>query len=478
MAARYDAIVIGSGPNGLAAAIVLARAELSVLLVEGRETVGGGCRSEALTLPGFVHDVCSAIHPLGSASPFFKTLPLEAFGLRWAHPEIALAHPLDSGETALLFRDVDATADAMGGRDGKAYRKIVGALAADGQALFEDLLGPLPFPPRHPLAMAQFGLHAWRSATGWAKSHFASDSARALFMGNAAHAWLPLEKPLTAAVGLMLHISAHHAGWPVAVGGSQNIANALSGYFRSLGGTIQTGFPVTNLDELPHTRAVIFDTSPQAMAAIAGDRLPAGYRARLNRYRYGPAAYKLDLALSEPIPWKNEACRRAGTVHLGGTAAQIAFAEREIWQGRLPERPFMLVGQQSLCDPTRAPDGKHTGWIYAHVPAAWPENATGLILREIERLAPGFRDTILAQHVIAPTDFEKRNPNYPGGDIVGGVQDWAQMFTRPVARWNPYTTPAPDLFIGSASTPPGAGVHGMAGYHAARAALRHVFGYR
>jgi phytoene dehydrogenase-like protein len=474
VANAYDALIIGSGPNGLAAAITLARAELSVCVLEARPTIGGGMRSAALTLPGFVHDVCSAVHPLASASPFFRALPLENFGLEWIHPAIPLAHPLADGRAATLHRSVEETAAGLG-VDGTAYRRTIGMLSTHGEALFDDLLGPLPLPPRHPLAMTRFGWHAWRSAAGWARAHFRTAEARALFAGNAAHGWLPLENPLTAAVGLMLHVSAHHAGWPVARGGSQAIADAMGAYLLSLGGEIRTGCEVTTLSDLPRARAVIFDTAPQALAAIAGDRLPAAYRRRLLRYRHGPAAYKLDLALSEPIPWRAADCRRAGTVHVGGPLDDIATAEAAIWRGELPGRPFLLVGQQSLCDPTRAPAGRHTAWIYAHVPAAWTGDATRVILDHIEAYAPGFRDTILASHVMTPRDFQAYNPNYLGGDIIGGVQDWRQMFTRPVARLNPYTTPAPDIFLCSASTPPGAGVHGMAGWHAARTALAKRF---
>ncbi|MFN0127944.1 MAG: phytoene desaturase family protein [Verrucomicrobiales bacterium] len=475
VADTYDALIIGSGPNGLAAAITLARAELSVLVIEARETVGGGTRTAELTLPGFRHDVCSAIHPLASSSPFFRSVPLENFGLEWIHPEIPLAHAMDGGRAVALHRDVERTAAGLG-QDGPKYRRTIGALAAQAEALFDDLLGPLPLPPRHPAALGRFGWHAWRSAVGWARSTFRTPEARALFTGNAAHAWLPLDRPLTAAVGLMLHVSAHYAGWPVARGGSQAIADSMAAYFRSLGGEIRTGWEVKAIGDLPRARAIVFDTSPQALAAIAGDRLAPRYCASLNRYRHGPAAYKLDVALSAPIPWRAPDCRRAGTVHVGGTMEEIAEAEAAIWKGLLPAQPFILVGQQSLCDPARAPDGRHTAWIYAHVPAASTADATEAVLDQVENHAPGFRATILAQHVMRPLEFQAYNPNFLGGDIIGGVQDWRQMFTRPVARWNPYTTPTRDIFLCSAATPPGAGVHGMAGWHAARTALRNVFG--
>ncbi|MGI8602460.1 MAG: phytoene desaturase family protein [Verrucomicrobiales bacterium] len=477
MSERYGAIVIGAGPNGLAAAIALARANVSVLVIEAADTVGGGTRSAELTLPGFKHDVCSTIHALAAASPFFRTLPLESFGLEFIHPEIALAHPLDGGRAAVMHRSIEETHCGLGA-DAAVYETTIGRLAASAGSLFDDLLGPFPIRPQHPAALARFGWHAIQSASGWARRHFNTEEARALYMGNAAHAWLPLDRLGTAAVGLMLHVSCHHAGWPVAKGGSQKVADALAAYLRSLGGHIRTGSSVESLAELPPARAIIFDTSPQAMARIAADRLPAGYRRRLERYRFGPAAFKLDLALSEPIPWLNEACRKAGTVHVGGAAEDIVAAEAAIWQGRLPERPFVLVAQQTLCDPTRAPAGRHSAWMYAHVPHACREDATPRMLAQVERFAPGFRDTILATHVIAPADFERYNANYIGGDIIGGVQDLSQMFTRPVARLNPYTTPSPQLFICSASTPPGAGVHGMCGYWAARTVLSRVFGWR
>ena len=473
MPERYDAIVIGSGPNGLSAAIALARAGRRTLVIEGRETVGGGARSAALTRPGFVHDVCSAVHPLAAASPFFRTLPLASFGLEFIQPEIPLAHPLEDGRVAVMHRSVAETARGLG-PDGGAYERIFRPLSGVAEALLDDLLGPFPFPPRHPFALARFGWHALQPAVGWARRHFATAEARALFIGNAAHAWLPLTRPLTAAVGLMLHLGCHQAGWPVARGGSQKIADALAGYFRSIDGEIRTGWNVESIAGLPPARAILFDTSPQAMARIAGDRLPARFRRRLERYRFGPGAFKIDLALNAAIPWKNEACRSAGTVHLGGTAEEIAAAESSIWRHVIPARPYTLVAQQSLCDASRAPAGMHTAWIYAHAPHGCAADLREILLDHVELYAPGFRDTILAAHVTAPHDFESYNPNFIGGDIIGGVQDFRQMFTRPVARWNPYTTPARDIFICSASTPPGAGVHGMCGYHAARTALRRV----
>jgi phytoene dehydrogenase-like protein len=474
MPESYDAIVVGSGPNGLSAAVTLARAGRHVLVVEARETIGGGARSAELTLPGFVHDVCSAIHPLAAASPFFRSLPLGGFGLEFIHPATPLAHPLPGGRAAVMRRSVEATAQGLGA-DGTAYERVFRPLAREADRIFDDLLGPLPIPPRHPFTLARFGWNAAPSASGFWRRRFVSEEARALFAGNAAHAWLPLGRPFTAAVGLMLHLSCHHAGWPVVRGGSQRIADALGGCLRSHGGEIRTGWRIERLDELPPARAVFFDTNPQAMARIAGRRLPDRYRRRLEQYRFGPGAFKIDLALGAPIPWTNPDCRTAGTVHLGGTAEDIAFAEAAIWRGDVPARPYTLVAQQSLCDATRAPSGRHTAWIYAHVPHGCTADLRESLLDHVEGYAPGFRDTILASHVTSPRDFESYNPNLVGGDIIGGVQDIRQMFTRPVARWNPYTTPARDIFICSASTPPGAGVHGMCGYHAARAALDRVF---
>jgi phytoene dehydrogenase-like protein len=466
----YDAVVVGAGPNGLASAITLARAGRSVLVLEGQQTIGGGTRSDELTLPGFVHDVCSAIHPLGVASPFFRDLPLAQYGLEWVFPPAAVAHPFDDGSAAILERSVDATGESLG-RDAAAYRRLMGPLLADWEGLASDLLGPLPVPPRHPLAMARFGLKAVRSARGLAESAFEGDRARALFAGLAAHSILPLERPVSAAFGLVLGTVAHAVGWPMARGGSGQIADALAAHLRSLGGEIVTGRCVESLDQLPPAGAILLDVTPRQLLQIAGDRLPTRYRRALGRFRYGPGVFKLDWALDGPIPWKAPACSRAGTVHLGGTLPEIAASEQAVWRGDLSERPYVIVVQQTLFDPTRAPEGKHTGWAYCHVPNGSTIDMTERIEAQLERFAPGFRDLILARSVMSPTALERHDPNYIGGDINGGVQDLGQLFTRPVARINPYTTPVRGLYLCSSSTPPGGGVHGMCGYFAAQAAL-------
>ena len=469
---KYDAIVVGSGPNGLAAAVELARQGCSVLVLEAADTVGGGTRSGALTLPGYLHDICSAIHPLGATSPFFRTLPLSGYGLEWIDPPSVVAHPFDDGSVAVLERSIEATVATLGD-DADAYRKLIGPFARNWRKLAPALLGPLR-PPRHPIALALFGLRAIRSARGLAESVFKGEQARGLFAGLAAHAFMPLEMAPTAAFGLVLAAVGHASGWPLARGGSQRIADALAQYFRSLGGEIVTGVRVESLDELPAARAVLFDLGPHQMARIAGDRLPAGYRRKLERFRYGPGAFKVDYALDGPIPWKASECARAGTVHLGGTLAEIADSERATWEGRHHQRPFVLVAQQSMFDPSRAPAGKHTVWSYCHVPHGSTTDMTEVITAQFERFAPGFRDRIIAHHSAGPADLQRGNANYIGGDITGGVADFRQLFTRPTARTVPYSTPARGLYICSASTPPGGGVHGMCGYHAARAALGHI----
>lgn len=469
----YDAIIIGAGPNGLAAAIALAQAGYSVVVYEAEETIGGGTRSAALTLPGFVHDICSAVHPLGAASPFFRSLPLANYGLAWVQPPAALAHPLDDDTAIVLERSIEATAETLR-QDAARYRWLIGPLVAYWDQLIVDLLGPLPLPPRHPLTLARFGLRALWPAHCLAKTLFKGDHARALFAGMAAHSMLPLDQPLTAAFGLVLGASAHTVGWPLAQGGSQRIADALAAHLRALGGEIITGVRITSIEELPPARAVLFNTSPHALARIAGERLPPGYRRALARYRYGPAAFKVDWALDSPIPWKAAACARAATVHLGGTLEEIAASEAAVWRGEHPERPFVILVQASLFDPTRAPQGKHTAWAYCHVPNGSTVDMTERIEAQIERFAPGFRARILARSVMTPAMFQVHNANYVGGHVVGGVQDWRQQYFRPVVRLNPYTTPATGIYICSASTPPGGGVHGMCGYHAARVALKEL----
>ncbi|MFO0964291.1 MAG: NAD(P)/FAD-dependent oxidoreductase [Gemmataceae bacterium] len=466
----YDAVVIGSGPNGLAAAITIARKGRTVLVVEAEPALGGGARSAELTLPGFIHDICSAIHPLGIASPFFRDIaPLTRYGLEWIHPPAPLAHPLDDGSAAVMERSIEATGRTLG-VDANAYCRLMEPLVRNATSLFDETLGPLR-PPRHPILLARFGLRAIWPATTLARRWFSGPHARALFAGVAAHSILPLERMLTSAVGLLLGVAGHAVGWPLPRGGSQRISDVMAEMLRSLGGELTSGWRVESLRELPPARVYLFDTSPRNLARICGDRLPFRFRRRLERYRYGPGVFKLDWALAGPIPWRAAACARAATVHLGGTFEEIAAGEEAVWRGEHPNRPYVLVAQQSLFDPTRAPAGRHTGWAYCHVPAGSTANMTAAIESQVERFAPGFRDLILARTQRAPADFERHNANYVGGDIACGVMDLWQTFTRPTVRLVPYSTPNPRIFICSAATPPGPGVHGMGGYLAAKAAL-------
>ena len=469
MSKTYDATVIGSGPNGLAAAIALAQKGLSVAVYEAKETVGGGTRSAELTLPGFIHDICSAIHPLGIGSPFFQTLPLEKYGLKWIQPLAPLAHPFDNGLAVLLERSIEATAASLGD-DADAYKKLMEPLVKNWDLLKDEVLAPAHF-PKHPLVLAQFGWQGFKSATYLAKTKFSSVQAQGLFAGLAAHSILPLEKPLTAAFGLLLGILGHAVGWPMACGGSQKIADALAAHLGTLGGEIFTGIPIESIDSLS-SRLIFCDITPRQLLQIAGHRLPSGYRQRLENYRYGPGVFKMDWALSSPIPWKAAACQRAGTVHLGGTLEEIALSEREVWAGKPPERPFVLLAQQSLFDPTRAPTGKQTAWAYCHVPNGSTADMTERIEAQVERFAPGFKDCILERSCKSAMDLQHYNANYIGGDINGGVQDIYQLFTRPVARMVPYSTPVDGLYFCSSSTPPGGGVHGMCGFNAVQAALK------
>lgn len=465
-----DAHVIGSGPNGLAAAIALARAGRSVRVYEAQPTVGGGLRSAELTLPGSIHDVCATVVSLTLASPFLKTLPLAEHGLEVVHPSAPCAHPLDDGTAVVLERSVDATADGLGAADGRAYRRLMSPLVADAAPLMEALLGPLRM--RHPVVMASFGLKAIRSAEGFARSRFTADRARALFAGAAAHSLVPLDFLATAGYGLGLIVAAHAVGWPVARGGSQRVADALASYLRALGGEIVTGERVDSLSQLPPSRVVLCDVTPRQFLRIAGDRAPASYRRRLEAFRYGPGVFKMDWALSAPVPWRADACRRAGTLHLGGTLEEIARGEHAAWHGAASERPYVLVVQPSLFDESRAPAGTHTLWAYCHVPQASERDMSAIVEAQIERFAPGFRDVILARHAMGPAALEQRNANLVGGDIAGGAGNLAQIFARPVASLNPYATPIDGVYLCSSSTPPGIGVHGMCGYYAAQAALR------
>ncbi len=471
----YDAVVVGSGPNGLAAAITLAQAGKSVVVFEAKDTIGGGSRTKELTLPGFKHDVCSAIHPLGLASPFFRSLPLEQYGLEWIQPPAALAHPLDDGTAMVLDRSIEVTTETLG-IDADAYRRLMTPLVAHWQTLADTLLGPLrPQMFQHPLLLAPFGLNAIRSAESLAKQLFRGERARAIFAGMAAHSILPLEQSLSAAFGIMLALFGHSVGWPIPRGGSQAIVDALAAHLRSLGGEIVTGVEVTSIEMLPAAHALLFDITPCQLLRIAGKHLPESYRRSLERYRYGSGVFKIDYALDGPIPWKAQQCLRAGTVHLGGTLSEVMRSERQIGQGIPAEKPFVLLAQQSLFDPTRAPVGKHTVWAYSHIPNGSTFDMTERIHTQIERFAPGFQDRILAKNVIPPNALEAYNANYIGGDINGGVADLFQFFTRPTIRLNPYTTPNKRIYICSASTPPTGGVHGMCGYYAAQAALQRAF---
>ncbi len=467
----YDAVVVGAGPNGLAAAITLARAGRRVLVREACPTVGGGTRSAELTLPGYLHDVCSAVHPLAVASPFFRALPLRDFGVEFVQPPVALAHPLDDGTAVLVERSLEDTGRTLG-VDAAPYRRLLAPLVKNWQALSDEILGPFPLPPRHPFLLAGFGLEAIWPATWLGGAIFRSERGKAVLAGMAGHSMLPLEAPISAAFGIMLTVMAHAVGWPVVKGGSQQIAEALAAYLRSLGGEIVTGQPVTRLDELPSARHILFDLTPRQVVKLAGDQLPARYARKLSGYRYGPGVFKMDWALDGPIPWKAAEVGRSATVHVGGTMAEIAAAERAVCRGEHPERPFILLAQSSLFDTTRAPRGCHTVWAYCHVPNGSMVDMSARLEAQIERFAPGFRDRILARSVMGPAAMEQYNANYIGGDINGGLQDWRQLFTRPVGLLNPYAMPNPRLFICSSSTPPGGGVHGMCGYHAAQAVLR------
>ncbi len=471
---RYDAVVIGSGPNGLAAAIVLARRGLSVLVLEAKETIGGGARSAEITLPGFRHDLCSAIHPMALVSPLMVELPLASYGLAWTHAPAALAHPLDDGSVALLQRSVDATAEGLAA-DAEAYRRLMQPLVSRSADVFDGILAPLIWPlPRHPVALGRFGMLALQPALRVAK-RFRTPGGRALFAGIAAHSFLPFDRAGSSSIGLALLLAAHTTGWPVARGGAAAITDAMAAHARTLGVVIETGRLIRSLREVPDSHAVLFDVTPRQLASIAEEALPTRYLRQLRRYRYGPGVFKIDWALDGPIPWKAPECLRSATVHAGGTLEEIAQYEHEVFHGRMTDAPFVLCAQQSLFDPTRAPEGKQTGWAYCHVPHGSTLDATELIERQIERFAPGFRDRVLARHTMNTAQLEEHNPNLVGGDIAGGANTLLQFVTRPFPRIDPWSTPNPRLFLASSSTPPGGGVHGMCGYWAAQSALRRRF---
>ncbi len=465
----YAAVVVGSGPNGLAAAITLARSGHRVLVVEAQATPGGGLRTQELTLPGFKHDVCAAIHPLALASPFLRSLPLAELGVRWAIPPVSLAHPLDDGTAVTVTRSLAATAAGLG-VDEQVWRWLFGPLVEQWEALLEDLLAPLHF-PSHPWLLAPYALPLAAPAAGLARLLLRGERARALLAGMAGHSLLPLERAPTAAVGLLLSTLAQTVGWPVAIGGSQEIADALVRYLRQLGGEVVCGWEVADLGELPPARAYMLDTSPRGLLRLAGDRLPPRYRRQLERFRYNPGVFKIDWALEGPIPWQAPGCWQSATLHLGGTLAEIAAAERAVWRGEHPDRPFVLLAQQSHFDPTRAPAGRQVAWAYCHVPHGSTADRTAAVEAQVERFAPGFRRLILARSTRTAAEMQAYNPNYVGGDINGGVQDLWQHFARPLLSLAPYRTPTPGLYLCSSSTPPGGGVHGMCGYAAAQVLL-------
>ncbi|WP_263409024.1 phytoene desaturase family protein [Terriglobus tenax] len=470
---EWDAIIVGAGPNGFAAAITLQRAGLRTLLLEGAATTGGGTRSAELTLPGFLHDVCSAIHPMAAVSPFLRSLPLQELGLTLIEPPVQAAHPFDDGETAALYRSLAETEATLDDADRSRYHQTFAPLVEAWPRLIDDVLGPLHL-PRHPMDIARFGLQAFRSASSFV-GQFSGKKAKGLFAGMAAHSFLELDQAASAAIGLTLSIVGHTNGWPIPKGGSQSIATALEQYYLSLGGVLHTNTEVKSLAQLPTARAVLFDLTPKQLLRIAGESFSDSYRGRLTKYRYGMGVFKMDWALSGPTPFTAEACRLAGTVHIGGTFEEIARSESDAAKGRHSQRPFVLFAQQSIFDASRAPTGKHTAWAYCHVPNGSTVDMSEAIERQIERFAPGFRDLILARRTANTAQMELYNPNFVGGDINGGAIDITQLFTRPVAAISPYRTSAKGIYLCSSSTPPGGGVHGMCGYHAALRAMKDIF---
>lgn len=470
----YDAVIVGSGPNGLAAAIALAEQGLSVHVIEAADTVGGGTRTKELTLPGFQHDICSAIHPMAAASPFLASLPLDKFGLEWIEPEIALAHPLDDRPAAAIYKSIDKTIENLE-EDGSNYRALFEPFLERWDELAPQILAPFKLLPSSPLLMARFGMKALQPATRLATNTFETVRGRALFGGLAAHSTLPLENLTTSAIGMVLGIAGHVVNWPYPRGGSHAITKSMAAYFESLGGTITTGRKITALSELPRSHIAMLNLTPRQIMDLCNTNLTPEYMRKLNKFEYGVGVFKMDIALSEPIPWNDPACRKAGTVHLGGTLEEIAVSEKASNEGNHPEKPYVLVAQQSLKDDSRAPEGKHTLWAYCHVPNGSTRDMSEPILNQIERFAPGFRDCILEAHTMNTQAMHAYNPNYFGGDINGGRQDITQLFSRPANMFDPYRIPETTMYICSSSTPPGGGVHGMCGYHAAWAALKDEF---
>lgn len=469
----FDAVVVGSGPNGLAAAIALQQKGLSVLIIEAKSSIGGGMRSMPLTLPGYIHDVCSAVHPLAVSSPFLASLPLQNFGLEYLYPRIAAAHPFDDGKAATLLSSIPATAQSLS-TDGIFYNSLMTVLAKEWPLLAKFILGPLRF-PKHPVAVGRFGYYGLSSAYKFADHHLHTREARGFWAGMSAHSMQPLTNAATSAIALVLLLLGHVKGWPVAKGGSQKIADALAAYFIFLGGKIEVGFEVASLSQLPSSNAVLLDVTPFQLLKIAGHKLSALYRWQLAKYRYGMGVYKIDWALDAPTPFTARECAEAGTVHLGNTLEEIASSEKMTQEGKHSEKPFVLFVQPGIVDDSRAPAGKHSAWAYCHVPNGSSKNMTEAIEMQVERFAPGFKKLILSRHVMDTHDFENYNANYIGGDINGGIQDIRQLFTRPALRLSPYKTSAKGIYLCSSSTPPGGGVHGMCGYHAAQRAYKDIF---
>lgn len=472
MAFQYDAAVIGSGPNGLAAAITMQQQGLKVLILEAKPTIGGGMRTAELSIPDYWHDICSAVHPLGASSPFFRSLPLKEFGLEWISPPAALAHPFDDGVAAMLYPSLTATANTLD-KDSDIYFNLMAPLVEDWNTIAPDLLGPLSIPSALGKTL-RFGLQAIKSADQLVKS-FKDYKAKAFFGGLAAHSMLALDKQMSASFGLVLGAIGHIANWPFPKGGSQSLANALAAYFQSIGGTIQTDMHIRGLKQIPPAKVLLFDLSPKQLLEIVRDQFPNRYIKRMEKYRYGMGVFKIDWALSEPIPFAAAECKQAGVVHLGGSYPEIAASEKSVSQQKTYDKPFVLLAQPSLFDNTRAPKGNHTAWAYCHVPHGSTIDMTEAIEQQITRFAPDFKDVILAKHTMNTVDMQYYNPNYIGGDINGGMQDIWQHFSRPILRWSPYTTPIPNIYLCSASTPPGGGVHGMCGFHAAKKALSDHF---